>query len=554
MQPLRHDDNDPRALAKCARGVPHRCHMCPRSVCNLVISRGHSPPGCLSHLPAPFRVQRFLAGVGHGGCLALALICTPLRHAIAHLADGMTRRPVMTCGITLLLLAAGAVVVGHAHPLSMDEYAVVLQAQTFAQGHLAVQYPPDQLDAIVWPQFQNVFLLVNRLTGQVMSVYWPGFAALMTPFAAVQATWLLNPLLGAAGLWLIGDIAVQACGDRAARGWAMLATLASPQYTVMAMSYYSMPGLLTFNLLFLWLLLRPGPWSALLAGLSGSIALTFHNPVPHALFALPCIVWFLARPDGWRRLPWLLAGYLPLAALFGLGWPLAAAHAGIGRTELSNGDVTSPRGWLDQLASVLQRPSAAMLVARFQATWKVWIWSAPGLLALAALAAWKRRAAPLALLAATFALTFVFYLFVRFDQGHGWGYRYIHPAWALLPVGAALWVVRGGREGVALGSAIIAAGLLATPVFLWETRSTVDAALANRIDAPANGRWVVFVAPNARYVMDLVQNLPGRDRVRYFVGRSAAEDRDFMAAHFPEATPRVEDARGSLWELPADAR
>jgi hypothetical protein len=387
-----------------------------------------------------------------------------------------------------------------------------------------------------------------------MSGYWPGFAALMTPFAAAQATWLLNPLLGAVGLWLIGDIAVQACGDRAARGWAMLATLASPQYTVLAMSHYSMPGLLTFNLLFLWLLLRPGPWSALLAGLSGSIALTFHNPVPHALFALPCIVWFLARPGGWRRLPWLLAGYLPLAALFGLGWPMAAAHAGIGRTELSGAEVTSPRGWLDQLANVLQRPSKAMLVARFQAAWKVWIWSAPGLLALAALAAWKRRAAPLALLAATFALTFVFYLFVRFDQGHGWGYRYIHPAWALLPVGAALWVVRGGREGVALGSAIVAAGLLATPVFLWETHRTIDAALAHRIDAPATGRWVVFVAPNAQYVMDLVQNLPGRDRVRYFAGRSADEDRDFMAAQFPAATRRVEDERGSLWELPADAR
>jgi hypothetical protein len=78
--------------------------------------------------------------------------------------------------------------------------------------------------------------------------------------------------------------------------------------------------------------------------------------------------------------------------------------------------------------------------------------------------------------------------------------------------------------------------------------------LANRIDAPADGRWVVFVAPNALYVMDLVQNLPGRDRVRYFAGRSPAEDRDFMGAHFPGATRRVEDVRGSLWELPAHAR
>ena len=56
---------------------------------------------------------------------------------------------------------------------------------------------------MVVPGFQGSFIHVNQETGNAVSGYWPGLALLMTPFAWFKAEWMLNPLLGAVGLWLI---------------------------------------------------------------------------------------------------------------------------------------------------------------------------------------------------------------------------------------------------------------------------------------------------------------------------------------------------------------
>ncbi|MFN2166903.1 MAG: hypothetical protein ACK2U9_11670, partial [Anaerolineae bacterium] len=152
---------------------------------------------------------------------------------------------------------------------------------------------------------------------------------------ALGVPWLLNPLLGAGSLLLVWRLTRDLVADRSAPGWALLLALASPQFTVNAISFYSMPAHLFFNLLFLWLLLRRGWRTALGAGVVGSVALTLHNPVPHLVFAPPWILWLCLERRAWRRGLALLAGYLPLSVVLGIGWLLvrSAVAGGEGAAE-----------------------------------------------------------------------------------------------------------------------------------------------------------------------------------------------------------------------------
>jgi hypothetical protein len=485
--------------------------------------------------------------------LMVAVMLPAVHERIARLAEAVAQRPGRACAIAFAGLALGARFVGHAHPFSMDEYAPVLQAHAFAHGAVAAHYPPEQLDRIVWPAFQGWFILVDKATGDAMSAYWPGLALVMAPFAAVHLEWLVNPAFTTLSLWLIGDLAVQASGDRSSRGWAMLVALASPQFTVNAMAFYAMPGLLALNLLYLWLLLQPGLRRAFLAGLVGGLALVLHNPVPHALMAVPCLAWLAMARERRPRLALVLLGYLPAGLLLGVGWVWLTAHLGLARRAMDATEAGLLQGWMHRVGHLFHRPTDDLLRSRYFATWKTWVWAAPGTLLFAGLALGKRREPVIVILAVAFALTYGFYFFVPFDQGHGWGYRYLHPVWAVVPLGAAAWIVRGGEGERALGAAVIAAGLLATPAFLWQTEATIGGGLAERIEAPAEGRWAVFVAPRHQYTNDLVQNPPGSERVRYFVGMKPADDAAFIARVIPGAQRVVLDDRGSLWRLPDDA-
>lgn len=485
----------------------------------------------------------------------VALAWPGVREAVGRLATAVSERPVHACVLAFVSLAAASRLVYIGHPLSMDEYAPLLQASAFAHGDVAVHYPPNLVDAIVKPGFQGYFLFVNRSTGQVMSTYWPGLALLLTPFEFVQAPWLLNPLLSAAALWLIGDFAGRAAGTPA-RGWAMLAALASPQFTANAISFYAMPGLLALNLLFVWLLVRSGWRSAIAAGVVGSVALVLHNPVPHFLVAAPCLIWMALRPSRWPRLAVVVAGYLPLAALLGVGWPLLTASMGMQRTGVPL--PPEVRGhfiaeWVVRLHRLFAWPSDDVLLARWYGSLKMWVWACPGALLLTF--AWRRRDRAEQLLLATFVLTYAFYFLVLFDQGHGWGYRYIHSAWGVVPVAAGIWFARDTAQSRWLAGAAVAAGLAATPVFLWQIHGHVAESLAQRIAPPEDGRWVVFVNDQpGRYTGDVVQNYADDDRVVYLNGLGRQKDRVFMAANFPGAELVLADSRGSAWRLPAPAR
>lgn len=447
-------------------------------------------------------------------------------------------------------LCAGTLWIYSDQPLSMDEYTAVFQAKVFAAGALHGQFPPELMDQLILPGFQNHFLMVNRVTGTVISAYWPGFSLLLTPFVWLGIPWACNPTLVALSTLLIARIARELGGPTAA-GWAMLLALASPAFVGNGITYYSMPAHLLFNLTFAWLLLVPTPCRALLAGLVGGFALTLHNPFPHAAFALPWLVWMMwRREQRWRHLAWLALGYGSMVLPLLMGWSML--HKALLLTPATISSIENPTivlepDWLSRVASLLkgflrffQWPDEMISYARLGGLVKLWLWAAPMLLLLAW---WGGRCSSVVgtrLLGASALTTFFAYFLIRFDQGHGWGYRYFHPAWGVLPILGALGVaklVAERVEGVLSVRPLIVVALTSlmfgNGMRFYQMKSFMDEHLAHF--PPSIGGKAHLVMHNARgyYAFDLIQNDPWlRGDRKVFVVMSSA-DTDAILAKYP---------------------
>ncbi|MBI1942445.1 MAG: hypothetical protein HYS35_02165 [Betaproteobacteria bacterium] len=506
---------------------------------------------------------------GHGNLLLLVLaLCAYLLRsrpgalaAIRLAAD----RPWLTAAAAFPLLCAGSLFVYHAYPLSMDEYLAVFQAEAFAAGRRAGTFPPELLDLLIPRVFQNYFFTVARATGEVSASYWPGFALLLAPFAALGIPWAANPAIGALTLPALHRLTLQVSGSREAAGWALAIALASPAFVVTSISYYSMPAHLLSNLLYALLLLQPTVPRALLAGLIGSLALTLHNPVPHLLFAAAFFVWLCTRRGAASLLAALVAGYLPLALLLGVGWhghlPELARAAGqaAGPAAAAAVQPALPEVIATHLRSVLSLPDARVVLARLSGLAKLWTWGAACLLVLAALGFWAaRRRTGVRLLAAALATMFLGYFLVPFDQGHGWGYRYLHPAWFVLPLLAALALagsdarreddLRRMAAWAVVLSVILATGLrlIQVDTFISRQRAQVPPLATT---AGADRPQVVFV--NIRtgfYTRDMVQNDPFLRGPRVTMVYEGAEPTAaLMAARFPAYRKSAQGEWGELW-------
>ncbi len=481
--------------------------------------------------------------------IALAAAWPPLARPGLALVEAIGRRPWATALIAFVVLCAGQLLVAKDHALAGDEHLVLLQAKAFAAGRLTAQFPPELVSWVVPRPYVNLWLYASPQTGAVVSVYWPGFALLLAPFALLGIPWACNPLLASGALLLIGRLAGRLTGAPQAAGWAMLLALASPAFTAMALGYFSMTAHLLFNLLFVWALLER---RLFLAGMVGSFALVLHNPWPHFLFSVPWIAW-IAWHDGRRALARLIAGYAPLTLAIGGGWWLLMREV---QGELwfapPGGDLLFY--WQMQLTRVFTFPDGTTLAHRAAEVVKLWLWTVPGLPALMAAGWWlARRELPLRLLGFSFAATLAGYLIVWFDQGYGWGVRYLHPALAALPILGAAAIAR--VEGEALRRYAAAVALLslalATPLRWAQIESFVDEHLARRPPFEKGVRQVVFVTPDYfHYTQDFVQNDPFlRDPVIFMLSRGRAADEKLLRERFPGARLAHEGSSGHVWRL-----
>ncbi|MBF0308732.1 MAG: hypothetical protein HQL56_04295 [Magnetococcales bacterium] len=493
-----------------------------------------------------------------GGFLAalLLLIGIFFGHRLApnrvdHLLRFLGSHPAVA-PITLVSLCLGSYFVYHNHPLAMDEIVPLFQAKIFAEGRLTGLFPPEMVDWLVIKGFNNYFLKASPITGEVVSIYWPGLALLLTPFVKLGLPWLLNPLLGTGTLLLIRHLANKLIPHPAAAGWAVLFTLASPVFGVYAISYYSMAAHLFLNLLYMALLLQGTRKHAFLAGLAGSLALVLHQPVPHLLFCLPWIVWLAWRRERWALLLALIGGYLPLSLVVGYGWywlrgtipmppPPGPLRLPSTTEELSLADLLI-RQPLAIVAHTFSLPNAISLRFRFMELLKLFTWALPGLPILALLAIrFIPKGSPLRLLTASALVTFALFFFIPFSQGHGWGNRYFHSVWAILPLLGALFLVEAEKRNPLWKPCLALLGLLSlllgNGLRAYEVDQFLSEHLAQRppVLSRDGERQITFLGLQGGYYMqDLLINDPFlRDPVIYLPNRGATANQALLARQFP---------------------
>lgn len=486
----------------------------------------------------------------------------------------LARHAALTSVLLTVLLCIGTLIVYRAHPVTMDEYAPWFQAGVFATGKLFAAYPTDWLFHLVDQSYHGSFFIINWKTGELASSYWPGYALLLAPFMALGIPWACNPLLVGLSLYVLWRIALRLFAEPEMQGWVLLLALASPAFTLNGISFYSMPAHLLLNLVFVLLLLDPRPARLLLAGLTGSLALVLHNPLPHILFALPWVLWLALRPGGMRKLGLLLVGYLPLALLLGGGWAwlrmtancspacaAASALPAIPAAAASLGDWAG-QGWA-MATSAFVIPDMRLLELRGGATVKLWLSAAPGLVVLAVLGMRRPLAPALVPLAASAVLTFVVFLFVPLSQGHGWGYRYFHSAWGCLPLLAVAALDRMSRPGddrgqllkLALARMAVYGLIVLTAVKIFVMGTFVDEHLSQL--PPTSGRPgdIVFVRGLGYYGIDLVENPPALDGDRLMLlSRGRRMDREFLKRNFPDAELVGINYYGWTWHVPLSPR
>ena len=528
--------------------------------------RSCSPAACLAYFYALDRflfssahfspIFRLLLGVYDSRTAWLALAICVLASIwkrpgpVLRLADFFGNHPYIVALASMVMMGIGAILIYHDYPLSMDEYAAVFQAKIFASGRLVAQLPRNLVDWLVVSGFNGSFLVASSESGRAIGHYWPGFAALLAPFEFLNVPWLCNPTLAGLAIVLIHRITLETTGDRRAAGWALLFTVASGGFVANALSYYSMQAHLTANLLFAVLLLKPTHHRALGAGLVGSLALILHNPVPHVLFATPWLVAMALEREQRRFLLPLILGYLP-GVVLGLAWLMWRADIGSGAHGAA-----AVHGITD---GVFTWPDATLLNLRAAALAKMWLWTLPCLFVFALLGRCRLGDnRTVRLLTQSAVLTFAGYLFVRFDQGHGWGFRYFQSAWGAVPILAGCAMTNrldAERRLASFAGAAAILNLMVVLPFQMHQISEVIAQHLAQLPAPRRpGNNVYFIHPRGGfYVADMVQFDPLlRDQDLKLVSHGAALDAELIRQNWPSATKIASQRAADQWYLGAE--
>jgi len=510
--------------------------------------------------------EQDLAGSALVIAIAIAAWLLRTRSPALDPVEILGRNPWTTATVVFIGFSVAMLAVAHDHALAGDEHLALFQARAFAAGRLTGQFPPQLVSRLIPVHYLEHWLIASD-SGRVASIYWPGFSLLLAPFTLLGAPWACNPLLASLSLVLIAKLASRLTSEPRAGGWAMLFALGSPGFVGMAISYFSMTAHLFLNLLFAWLLLERNARRLAAAGVVGSLALVQSNPVPHILFALPWIVWIARQPGGRRSLIALGAGYAPLALILGLGWWLFLRQLQ-GKASVL---LYSPDGDLLQhlknlvwylfveFRAVFAVPGDETLAKRMGEQVRLWSWAVPGL-PLLALAGWwtlGQRVPELQLLALSLASTLLGFLFVTFDQGYGWGARYVHPAWGALPILASAAVVSAQRstQGRQLSNYVVRAAMLslvfATALRLFQIHLFMQDQLALRPPFERGMRQIVFITTNFDfYTPDFVQNDPFlREPVIFMLSRGTTRDRELIERRFPKARLTYEGPTGQVWKL-----
>lgn len=222
--------------------------------------------------------------------------------------------------VAVLLPLAVAWFVLERHPLLIDEGVQVLQARTYASGHLS-----DPLPAA--PEFTAVMHEAEH-AGRRFGQFPPGWPALMAPFALLRAEWLAGPLVALLVAVLLRALLQRIEPDPRSRTLALAVLVLAPFTWFMGGSHMN-HGLATAGILLGVLgavrvleatAERTALWG-LACGAGFGLAVAT-RPLDGAAFAAPAALVLLAafarRAD--RRLPVVVAALAGAAVLAAVAW------------------------------------------------------------------------------------------------------------------------------------------------------------------------------------------------------------------------------------------
>jgi hypothetical protein len=306
-------------------------------------------------------------------------------------------------------------------PVSGDEQMVVFDMQVYDKGRLAAPL------AAQWRPYASAlvpaFLLNAESPTGMVSGYLPVNALLRLAFSKIADPVFFNPVLVVFGALALLDIAKRLFGADARAIWVTLIVyFTSSQMLVNAMTAYAMTGHMALNLIWLAAFLRGGRWGHAGAIAIGFLATGLHQLVFHLFFAAPFIVWQI-RLGRWRLMLLYCAAYCGIAAWW-IGFPLLAAL----RTGASAHPDPSGSRFLDKVMPLLLVRDPLTLSWMMLNMLRFVAWQNLALLplVLAAVPVARRGglAAPMLL---GIGIWLIFVGFTLPYQGHGWGYRYLHP-------------------------------------------------------------------------------------------------------------------------------
>ena len=412
----------------------------------------------------------------------------------------------------VFLLWLGTYAVMDNYALTRDEHMVLFDGYIFSKGRLSLPLPPQ------WSNFVSslvpVFLLDTPRHAAVVSAYGPGNAAMRAAFAWLLDPALYNPLLAGLGLVALIDISKRVFPGQTNAWWVCgLGYVLSTQVLANAMTTYAMTSHLALNLAWLALFLRGRNWQIALTMIIGFWSIGLHQIIFHPLFAAPFIMTLLPQRK-WRMFAAYAAVY-SAGLLFWTAYPsLVIWAAGL---HADSGTGTGVGGFFhERVMSLIARRNPDTLVFTFYNLARFICWNAIFLIPLV-IFAWPavREKNGIALpLAAGVALTLAAMVFLLPYQGHGYGYRYLHPVLGnlllLAGYGYLAWSARD--KAVADGSIAVmslATVLLAVPFLLATTHSFVSPqATLDRLMARQKADFVIVDTEHPYSAIDQVRNLP----------------------------------------------
>jgi hypothetical protein len=430
-------------------------------------------------------------------CYVWALKDSHAQHRPVREADGFSEKTILWIAVAVFSITfLGTFTVYHRYPLSTDEYMVGWQAEVFRGGQVRAALAPSY-----WPFAKALapyFALYSCETHTWISQYLPVYAQMHAIFMAVGAAELLNPLLSAGSILLIGAVAKQLWPGRSyAPVLAALLLATSGQVLITGMSFYAMPAHLFLSLLWLLLYLRADNLSFVLLPWVGLTAIGLHQPHMHALFVLPFLL-RIARTGPWARTLYIGVVYLG-GCIFWFFW-MKMCRSGYGGVE-----------------TFFTLPSTREILKQFLAMVELVSWEnlAVGILALVTWLHSSRLSQPMRDLAWGLALTYSFNFFITLDQGHGWGCRYCHAVLGnlvLLAVAGAQRVqeVYGTSrlKGLIVATVVFALGVQ-LPIRAWQVERFVRPFAQARAHIEQLSAEIVLVDPaSAWFAVDLVRNGP----------------------------------------------